>query len=103
MNLLEQHRNQVFELCKQYKVRELYAFGSVLRDDFNSTSDIDLLIQFSNVDRMEYFDNYMDLKEAFEKLLGRPVDLVEIQAIRNPIFRKIVDRDKKLLYERNSA
>ncbi|TSA38630.1 MAG: nucleotidyltransferase [Porphyromonadaceae bacterium] len=103
MNLIEQHRNQVFELCEKYKVRELYAFGSVLTEDFNSSSDIDLLIQFANVDLMDYFDNYMDLKEAFEKLFGRPVDLVESQSIRNPIFRKIVDRDKKLLYERKSA
>ncbi|MFA5814256.1 MAG: nucleotidyltransferase domain-containing protein [Bacteroidales bacterium] len=103
MNLIEHHSNQVFELCEQHKVRELYAFGSVLTDDFNESSDIDLLIQFAQVDLMEYFDNYMDLKEAFEKLFGRPVDLVENQAIRNPVFRRIVDRDKKLLYERKSA
>ena len=103
MNLIEQHRNQVIELCQRHKVRELYAFGSVLRDDFNSSSDIDLLIQFANVDLMDYFDNYMDLKEAFEEMFGRPVDLVENQAIRNPIFRKVVDRDKKLVYERESA
>jgi predicted nucleotidyltransferase len=103
MNLIEQHRNQVFELCERHKVRELYAFGSVLREDFNSSSDIDLLIQFANVDLMDYFDNYMDLKEAFEKIFGRPVDLLENQAIRNPVFRKVVDREKKLLYERKGA
>lgn len=103
MNLIEQNSNQIFELCKQYKVRELYAFGSVLTDDFNSSSDIDLLIQFANVDLLDYFDNYMDLKEALEELFGRPVDLVENQAIRNPVFRRILDRDKKLLYERESA
>jgi len=103
MNLIEQHRSQLLELCEKHKVRDLYVFGSVLTEDFNSSSDIDLLIQFANVDRLEYFDNYMDLKEAFEELFGRPVDLVENQAIRNPVFRKIVDRDKKLLYERKSA
>jgi predicted nucleotidyltransferase len=103
MNLIEQHRNQVFELCERHKVTKLYAFGSVLRDDFNSSSDIDLLIQFANVDLMDYFDNYMDLKEAFEKIFGRPVDLLENQAIRNPVFRKVVDREKKLLYERKGA
>jgi hypothetical protein len=103
MDLIEQHRSQLLELCVKHKVRDLYVFGSVLTDDFNSSSDIDLLIQFANVDRLEYFDNYMDLKEAFEALFGRPVDLVENQAIRNPVFRKIVDRDKKLLYERKSA
>ncbi len=103
MNLIEQHRNHVIELCEQHKVKELYAFGSVLREDFKSSSDIDLLIQFANVDLMDYFDNYMDLKEAFEKIFGRPVDLVENQAIRNPVFRKVVDRDKKLVYERKST
>ncbi len=102
MNVLEQYNNQIFKLCKQHKVRELYAFGSVLTDSFNSSSDIDLLIQFANVDLMNYFDNYMDLKEAFEVLFGRPVDLVENQAIRNPVFRRILDRDKKLLYERKN-
>ena len=103
MNPLEQYSKHIFELCKQYKVGELYAFGSVLTDDFSSSSDIDLLIQFANVDLMDYFDNYMDLKEAFEELFGRPVDLVENQAVRNPVFRRILDRDKKLLYERESA
>jgi len=103
MNLIEQHSNQVIELCEKFKVKDLYAFGSVLTDEFNSSSDIDLLIQFANVDLMEYFDNYMNLKEAFERLFQRSVDLVENQAIRNPVFRRIVDRDKKLLYERKSA
>ena len=103
MNLFEQYNNQIFELCKRHKVRELYAFGSALTDEFNPSSDIDLLIQFANVDLMNYFDNYMELKEAFEELFGRPVDLVENQTIRNPVFRKILDRDKKLLYERKNT
>lgn len=103
MKLFEQYSRQINELCKQHKVGELYAFGSVLTDDFNPESDIDLLIQFANIDLLEYFDNYMDLKEAFEKLFGRQVDLVENQAVNNPIFRKILDRDKKLLYVRKSA
>jgi predicted nucleotidyltransferase len=64
---------------------------------------VDLLIQFGKVDLMDYFDNYMDLKEELEALLKRPIDLVENQAIKNPIFRKIVDREKKLVYGRKSA
>jgi len=46
------------------------------------------------MDLLNYFDNYMELKEELEKLFKRPVDLVENQAIRNPIFRKVVDREK---------
>jgi len=40
----------------------------------------------------------MDFKESVEKLFKRPIDLVENQAIRNPIFRKVVDREKRLIY-----
>lgn len=103
MNIVEKNINKLIDLCKRHKVRELYIFGSVLTDKFNDTSDIDLLVQFENIDILEYFDNYMDFKEKLENLLGKPVDLLENQAIRNPIFRKVVDRNKRLVYEREGT
>jgi predicted nucleotidyltransferase len=103
MNVIERNINQIINLCKQHKVRELYLFGSVLTDRFNDESDIDFLVEFSLADILEYFDNYMDFKEKLEALLKRPVDLVENQAVRNPIFRRVLDRDKKLVYERKGA
>jgi hypothetical protein len=45
----------------------------------------------------------MDFKEKLESVLNREVDIVENQAVRNPIFRRILDRDKILIYERKSA
>ena len=81
----------------------LYIFGSVLTDRFTDDSDVDFLVEFENVDIQDYFDNYMDFKEKLEALLNRQVDLVENQAIRNPIFRMVIDRDKRLVYERKSA
>lgn len=81
----------------------LYIFGSALTDRFTDDSDIDFLVEFENVDIQDYFDNYMDFKEKLETLLNRQVDLVENQAIRNPIFRMVIDRDKRLVYERKSA
>ena len=103
MNIVDLHKNTIFELCEKHEVKELYLFGSVLTEKFNESSDVDMLIQFNPIDLTKYFDNYMDLKEQLEDILKRPVDLVENQAIKNPIFRKIVDREKKLLYERKSA
>lgn len=103
MNIVEINRDRLIELCEQHKVKELYLFGSILTDKFNESSDIDMLIQFSQIDVLEYFDNYMDLKEALENLFQRDVDLVENQAIRNPIFRQVVEREKKIVYERKSA
>lgn len=103
MKLIDTNRDRLFELCDSHKVKELYLFGSVLTEKFQDSSDIDMLIQFYQVDLMDYFDNYMDLKEKLEQLFNRPVDLVENQAIRNPIFRRVVDREKQLIYERKSA
>jgi uncharacterized protein len=103
MNIIEKNIDQLIELCKNHKVGELYIFGSILTDKFSDKSDIDFLVQFEKIDILEYFDNYMDFKENLEKLLGRPVDLLENQAIRNPVFRKVIDRDKKLVYDRESA
>jgi predicted nucleotidyltransferase len=103
MNLIEKYRSQIFELCDNHKVKDLYLFGSVLTDKFNESSDIDMLIQFNQVELSEYFDNYMDLKEKLEDILKRPVDLLENQAIKNPIFRQVLDREKRLFYERKNS
>jgi predicted nucleotidyltransferase len=103
MNLIEENIDSLISLCKQHKVKELYIFGSILTSRFNSDSDIDMLVQFENIDVLEYTDNYFDFKEKLENILGREIDLVENQAIRNPIFRKIVDRDKKIVYDRGTA
>ena len=103
MNIIEKNIDSLISLCKQHKVKELYIFGSILTSKFNKYSDIDMLVQFDNIDILEYADNYFDFKEKLEKLLGREIDLLENQAIRNPIFRKILDRDKKIVYDRETA
>jgi len=103
MNIIEKNIDSLVSLCKQHKVKELYIFGSILTSKFNKDSDIDMLVQFDKVDILEYADNYFDFKEKLEKLLGREIDLLENQAIRNPIFRKILDRDKRIVYDRETA
>jgi len=103
MDLIERNINKLTILCKQHKVKELYIFGSILKQGFNDSSDIDCLVQFEKIDILDYFDNYMDFKEKLENLFGREIDLLENQAIRNPIFRKVLDRDKRLVYDRETA
>ncbi|HNX56675.1 MAG TPA: nucleotidyltransferase domain-containing protein [Prolixibacteraceae bacterium] len=103
MEIITQNTDRLIELCINHKVGQLYLFGSALNSRFNESSDIDFLVQFNQVDLLDYFDNYMDFKEKLEDLFGRPVDLVENQAIKNPIFRSVIDREKQLIYERKSA
>jgi len=103
MDLIERNINKLTILCKQHKVKELYIFGSILTQRFNDSSDIDFLVQFDKIDILDYFDNYMDFKEKLENLFGRQIELLENQAIRNPIFRKVLDRDKRLVYDRETT
>ena len=98
MKLIEQNKQKLNQLCVDHHVQQLYLFGSILTDQFNDESDIDMLIQFSAINLEDYFDNYMDFKEKLELLFERSVDLVENQAIKNPVFRKVVDREKQMIY-----
>lgn len=98
MKFLTQYRPQIQELCKKHKVKSLYAFGSVLNEKFNADSDIDLIVDFSDVDLENYADNYFDLKFTLQDILERPIDLLEAQAIKNPFFKKRIDSQKQLVY-----
>ena len=98
MNRLETYTTEINTLCKVYKVKSLYAFGSVLTDQFNKESDIDLIVDFSKIDLENYADNYFNLKFSLEDIFKRPVDLLEEQAIKNPHFRKFVNQQRLLIY-----
>lgn len=103
MKLINQHINEIKNLCHNYHVAELFVFGSVTKSNFTPQSDIDFLVKFSGVNPPDYFDNFMDFKYSLEKLLSRNVDLLEIQTLKNPILKKSIDRDKILLYGREDS
>ncbi len=98
MGILEKNIERIRGLCIKHKVTKLFVFGSVLTDDFNKSSDIDFLVDFSGVDLYDYADNYFDLKTSLEKLLNRQIDLLEEKAIKNPYLRKSIDSSKQLIY-----
>ena len=98
MNLIENYNKDILNLCKTHKVKSLYAFGSVLTDKFNNESDVDLIVDFENLDVLDYGDNYYDLKFSLENILKRSIDLLEEKAIKNPYFRKILNQNKVLIY-----
>jgi uncharacterized protein len=98
MKRLAKYKSDIVKLCEEHKVKSLYAFGSVLTDSFNDESDVDLIVDFTNIQVEEYADNYFDFKFSLQELLKRPVDLLEEKAIKNPYFRKAVNQQKQLVY-----
>jgi hypothetical protein len=99
MRIIEQNIDIIRKLCEQHHVSQLAVFGSILTDKYHKDSDIDFLVDFSNIDLQNYADNYFSLKQALEKIFRRQVDLLENKAINNPYLRQSIDSSKRLLYE----
>jgi uncharacterized protein len=98
MTEIETYSNDIKILCYKHKVKRLYAFGSILTEKYNSTSDIDLIIDFDSIDVAQYADNYYDLKFSLEDVLHRRVDLLEEQAIKNPYLKQVINQQRQLIY-----
>ena len=97
---IDNYRNSLPPLCRKHHVNMLYAFGSVLTDQFGPDSDVDLIVAFDDMPVEEYADNYFDFKFSLQDIFGRPVDLLEQQTIRNPILKRSIENTKQLIYER---
>ena len=91
MQLIENNIHKIIDLCKKHKVHKLFVFGSILTNRFNDKSDVDLVVDF-NKKEVE------DFKYSLEELLGREIDLLEEQTIKNPYLKKNVDATKTLIY-----
>lgn len=98
MSIIERNMDNIRTLCSKHKVAKLFVFGSVLTNRFKKDSDVDLLVDFADVDLYDYADNYFDFKYSLENLLKREVDLLEDKAIENPFLRESIDSSKKQIY-----
>lgn len=98
MTILERNISDINKLCSAHKVKQLFSFGSILTEKFNSDSDIDLIVDFEPMDIVQYADNYYDFKFSLEDIFQKPVDLLEEKAIKNPYFREVVDKQRQLIY-----
>ena len=89
--------NEIIDLCSQFKIKEFSIFGSSLRDDFNENSDVDVLVSFIEDAPISLFD-IIDLQLKLEEMLKRKVDVVEKEALKNPIRRKIILESMETIY-----
>ncbi|MGK7942242.1 MAG: nucleotidyltransferase family protein [Crocosphaera sp.] len=87
-------------LCIKWQIIEFALFGSVLRDDFNSNSDIDCLVSFEPDQRISLLD-LETLEEQLQLLFNRPVDVVSKKAIEqndNWIRRQNILNNYEVIY-----
>ncbi len=93
---IEQFRQSIKTICRELSLQRLEVVGSAARDDFKGDSDVDVLVSFRGDERL--FARYFDLKERLEELFERPVDVIEERAIKNPYFRRMIEKDRITLY-----
>ena len=74
---------------EKHHVTKIALFGSYARNEQNSKSDIDILVEFET--GQETFDNYMDLKFCLEELFGLKVDLVIFDSVKPSMKSNIME------------
>ena len=79
---LQVNSEQLERFCQSNLIAELAVFGSILRDDFSSNSDVDVLITYLPSAPRGLLEK-VQLKEQFENLFHRPVDLISKTSIEN--------------------
>ena len=87
--------DKVSDFCRRHHIRKLALFGSVLREDFRSDSDIDVLVEFEPgcTPGLAFFGMEIELSE----MLGRKVDL-NTAGFLSPHFRDRVLAEAEIQY-----
>ena len=97
--LIEDNRNRLEELCREYGVKKLEVFGSAVSSGFDGqSSDLDFLVEFVPSDPAAHARAYLGLLVALEDLFEREIDLLETKAIRNPYLMESINQTRTELY-----
>lgn len=98
-DIIEQHRPELSEACRNFGVERLEVFGSAARSDYDPRrSDVDFIVRFRSPGAPGYADRYLGLAERLEQMLGRPVDLITERSLRNPLFVQAITQDRTTVY-----
>jgi len=89
--------DDVIKLCQKYFINELSIFGSSIRDDFTDNSDVDFLVSFTSNSNITLFD-IIELENEFKNLIGRKVDVVEKESLKNPIRKNKILESREIIY-----
>jgi predicted nucleotidyltransferase len=90
-----QHDLEAF--CERWGVVKFAIFGSAARNQLRPDSDVDVMVTFKPDSRVSLWD-FVTMKDELSGLFGRPVDMIEDGAVRNPLRKKSIERDLTVVY-----
>ena len=91
---------EITRFCQKWQILELALFGSVLREDFNPESDVDVLVTFSDKSEWGLFD-HVQMQQELQALLKRKVDLISRRALdytQNQLLRDEILKTAKVIF-----
>ncbi len=97
-DLVAKNLDRIRAACERRGVSFLELVGSAARDDFDSqASDLDVLVDFPD-GASNLFDSFMGLRDDLAEIFGRPVDVITVRGVRNPLFLESLRRGAIQLY-----
>jgi uncharacterized protein len=99
LEIIRQRQPEIAAICRRYDVKQLELFGSAAREeDYDAVGDFDFAVSFRQLDAKNPVGQLFGLQNDLSDLLGKPVDLVELTAVRNPYVLRTINEDKKLVF-----
>ena len=98
---IKDHQQEIAAICRRHGVGRLEVFGSAARgDDFDpARSDVDFLVEIDpKRDAAFTMGDYLDLRDELSAVIGRPVDLVFPESVRNPFVRAEIERSREVIH-----
>jgi hypothetical protein len=87
---LELPASEIAAFCERHHIRRLSFFGSVLREDFDSTSDVDVLIEFEEGHGGGFFE-FISMQIELSEIIGRQVDLNTLEDLSRYFRQQVID------------
>lgn len=94
---IELPKDEIAAFCRRNRIRRLSVFGSVLRDDFAPTSDVDVLVEFEPDARVGLI-TLAGMEIELSRLLGHKAEMHTVKGL-NPHFRDEVLGAAEVQYE----
>lgn len=93
-------KKQIAEFCRRWNIAEFALFGSVLRDDFDLDSDLDILVTFTPEADWSLLD-HLRMERELSDILGKKIELLSKRAVEqshNVIRRREILNTAEVIY-----
>lgn len=90
---IEEIKQKILPTLTRYGAKRAALFGSIVRGEMQTNSDVDILVEIGN--ELSLLD-FIGIKQEIEDLLQRKVDLVEYSALK-PLIRDAILQEQVII------